>query len=796
MGRPEADIKGGWPPRPPHLRGGAAAPPRKWGGLGGRGCAPPELNAHLNASECLSTRLPPRPLSRDPRNHCQSPSLRVAQPACTNPVREPMGASCAAAFQRDDFVSPTAKASPGPARCANEPSPPSTGTANKLPPPHTRNPSHNRSCSSSNTQPQSQPARQIDKPMPRNPGPANTLAPWVARGRRIRSRSRSRNRHPPRHRPWHAAQRNGPTPPAPPVEMCQYGSSDPSKPVSQVHRQPSDHRLDKQLDDNGSSNAVHADREYKEAPWRLLAPPVRGDACGNDVAQAALSSTPMPTSHSPVQDNGTARPDDRWFVVYWRGSKADSKPMRLPDVDSPTELRCPHGCSLIMSLSHREENTIHVDVRCGSTEPCKFVLQARQPADRKCPGCFKHIAMKLVKGPDDTSSGDEVDVDHEHKHAFMACLWPPHHGSPADRSNSVRKYVHDAVILGFALQKHCFEQRRVLLVTADALVYDEVKFLGHLWELREMDDMKVHKSRLRGCEQRFRGVFNKLQAWQQTEFHKVVLLDLDILVVRNIDELFAFKAPSALPRGNFDSAVGSTRKGDTLFNKKTGRVQGGINAGVIVLEPRQKDFHHMQMQLREEGDATNAPEQDYLSTADILIDKWNKLHAKYNWQPHQLRHLVGRFTDKRSVERNMEISEISVFHFSGAVSPRDFFHGGFGIQWTGEGARDFDTFRSRLVEEQYSKGQVPKEDLKKMHEAVRLWKDMHDQAWPSCIQSAVGTFASCPVCVNGSCDEEHAFWLCPATLQITARWKTLDSVVGSRDLKDTMRQSPKVFRDE
>ena len=53
---------------------------------------------------------------------------------------------------------------------------------------------------------------------------------------------------------------------------------------------------------------------------------------------------------------------------------------------------------------------------------------------------------------------------------------------------------------------------------------------------------------------------------------------------RSIDELFAFQAPSALFRGNSDrGAAGSTRCAQTLFNKKTGEAQGGINAGVIVL---------------------------------------------------------------------------------------------------------------------------------------------------------------------------------------------------------------------
>jgi hypothetical protein len=266
-----------------------------------RSYQPPTAKAH--------PMFPPRHLSRDPCNDRKSHSHSPAQLACTNPVRGPMGASCAAVFPQGDFLPRTAKASPGPARCAHEPSlPPSTGTANNPPPwvaPHRRNPS--RICiRSSNTQPQSQPPRQIDQP-----------------------RSRSRNRQP--QPPWHAARRNGRTPPAPPVEV-QYGLSEPG------------HWLDKQPDDRGSSNAAHADREDKKPPWKR-APPVWRDACGNGVAQAALSYT---TSHSPVQDNGTALPDDRWFVVSGRGStEADAKPMRLPEVDSPMKLRCPHAWLLV-----------------------------------------------------------------------------------------------------------------------------------------------------------------------------------------------------------------------------------------------------------------------------------------------------------------------------------------------------------------------------------------------------------------------------------------------------------------
>ena len=69
---------------------------------------------------------------------------------------------------------------------------------------------------------------------------------------------------------------------------------------------------------------------------------------------------------------------------------------------------------------------------------------------------------------DDAEDGQTVE-----SHAFMSCLW----ADGDDWRAKLSKYVHDAVVLGYTLYKHCRNIRRVLLVSANLMDRDEVKFL-------------------------------------------------------------------------------------------------------------------------------------------------------------------------------------------------------------------------------------------------------------------------------------------------------------------------------
>ena len=141
-------------------------------------------------------------------------------------------------------------------------------------------------------------------------------------------------------------------------------------------------------------------------------------------------------------------------------------------------------------------------------------------------------------------------------------------------------------------------------------------------DVRIVPDIEVHGSRLKKCEGRFVGVFNKLNAWGLTEFEKVILLDVDTLVLKPLDELFGSETPMAMFRGNNNTPMGCTREPGTFFNRR-GKAKFGINAGVISLKPSAVDLGNMSETIRSKSISTHVPEQDFLSA--YFCDRWHAL---------------------------------------------------------------------------------------------------------------------------------------------------------------------------
>lgn len=70
--------------------------------------------------------------------------------------------------------------------------------------------------------------------------------------------------------------------------------------------------------------------------------------------------------------------------------------------------------------------------------------------------------------------------------------------------------------------------------------------------------------------------FTKLRIWEQTEFSKLVYLDSDMLVLRNIDELFGYPELSAVDDYGFQAAP-----------------HREFNGGLLVVEPSSAQLHKM-----------------------------------------------------------------------------------------------------------------------------------------------------------------------------------------------------------
>ena len=118
------------------------------------------------------------------------------------------------------------------------------------------------------------------------------------------------------------------------------------------------------------------------------------------------------------------------------------------------------------------------------------------------------------------------------------------------------------------------------------------------WEVRDVEPVPAHESWFGRCEKRFRGTFTKLRALELTEFRKIIIMDLDMIVqnVQQVEHLFQSETPAACFRGNKKNCIAEPRRFGTQPVRR-GHMIGGINAGLMILTPNKNDFEYMKKDL-------------------------------------------------------------------------------------------------------------------------------------------------------------------------------------------------------
>jgi len=258
------------------------------------------------------------------------------------------------------------------------------------------------------------------------------------------------------------------------------------------------------------------------------------------------------------------------------------------------------------------------------------------------------------------------------KYAYVITLW----GSSAD-------YLIGAMVLGHSLRRTGSKHARICLHTAD-VPPGYIKMLSALWECRCVEHVSACTDKLSFQDDqphRFDKVFTKLRVMSLIDFEKVLMMDIDLIVLSSIDELFALNAPAALRRGMNDSRwplkTGDPVEGRPFFggrdksNKMWSWGQGtGINAGVMLLQPDLTVLNDMLLEIAEPNHPAhargNGPEQDFLSRywADA---PWTYIGVEYNFQLHQMFFALhpnwASNAERGSFFRSPE--KIKVVHFSG-----------------------------------------------------------------------------------------------------------------------------------
>ena len=274
------------------------------------------------------------------------------------------------------------------------------------------------------------------------------------------------------------------------------------------------------------------------------------------------------------------------------------------------------------------------------------------------------------------------------RYAFVTALWGANAG-----------YALGALVLGSRLQKLSPQIDRVIVHTDDVPSnYLETFVRDGLWQLCKVNyidgvsDLYISKGNI------FDGVFTKLAVWKLEEYDKVLLLDIDIIPLKPLDELFQLNCPAAMVRGQGTYSHGAEVDGSRFFGSEDNQnypwgQSGGINAGLILLQP---DDHVFQQMLSEVTCkyhpchvAGSGPEQDYLSRFFAARKEcpWHHISVAWNYQLHQslfaIEHALEwmAFLEKKGHDLSEEdkqdeelwlperlmlnVQDIKVVHFSG-----------------------------------------------------------------------------------------------------------------------------------
>lgn len=259
------------------------------------------------------------------------------------------------------------------------------------------------------------------------------------------------------------------------------------------------------------------------------------------------------------------------------------------------------------------------------------------------------------------------------RYAYVITLW-----------GKSREYALGAAVLGHALRKTGTPHSCICLHTNDVPA-GYLELLSGFWECRLITHVDTSSNlNFDGQVHRFEKVFTKLRVLELVEFEKVMLLDIDMLILSNIDDLFSLPAPAAMQRGMLDThdAIqhGEEIDGGQFFQGARGRGYGwgqgtGINAGVMVLQPDVNVFKHMLEEITEDRHPShvkgNGPEQDYLSRywADA---PWTHIGPLYNMQMHQL--FFSLHPDRVPLAERTRLVQspntVRVVHFSGSADAK------------------------------------------------------------------------------------------------------------------------------
>lgn len=150
-------------------------------------------------------------------------------------------------------------------------------------------------------------------------------------------------------------------------------------------------------------------------------------------------------------------------------------------------------------------------------------------------------------------------------------------------------------------------------------------------------------------QKQWSNTFSKLLIFGMTQFDKIVFVDADMYICKNIDDLFERENLSAVAAGRY-------------YPGNSNWVT--LNSGLMVIIPKQGEDTRLINLLRFMRSKNGIGDQDVIHTA---YPEWPKKNSKHLGQEYNIFALYEAFYVKEFIKH----SEIKVIHFTGEMKPWD-----------------------------------------------------------------------------------------------------------------------------
>jgi glycogenin glucosyltransferase len=201
-------------------------------------------------------------------------------------------------------------------------------------------------------------------------------------------------------------------------------------------------------------------------------------------------------------------------------------------------------------------------------------------------------------------------------------------------------YLPGVEVLGRSLIASGTHERRLVMVTPDVPTSARDRLSDQGWEIVPVDPIESPSPETAQLYPRFARTFTKLRAFGLTSASKIVLLDADTVVMRNIDDLFQRPSVAAAP--------------DFFLPDR-------FNSGVMVIEPSSAFFAHLHDALRSVG-SYDGGDQGFLNE---MFPDWYARPVSYRLPAgYNLHHFVFQFLMAHESLKSRVLSEVRVLHFT------------------------------------------------------------------------------------------------------------------------------------